>query len=476
MDSAYINNNPIVVAIDIGTTKICAVAGRRNFFGKLEILAVGKVESEGVLRGVVSNIEKTVRSISDAVRIVEQKLKKTVKVVHVGIAGQHIKSLQHKGSRLRDNGDVEISKNDIQQLIHDMYKLVLPPGDKILHVFPQEYTIDNEQGIIDPVGMSGVRLEANFHIITGQIAASHNISRCIEKVGLKLSEMTLEPIASAASVLSDEEKEAGIALIDIGGGTTDITIYYEGIIRHTAVIPFGGNAVTKDIKEGCNVMQNQAEKLKMKFGCALADEVYDDKIITIPGLKGRENKEISQKNLALIIQARLEEIFDYVMWDIQRSGYERKLTGGLVLTGGGALLNGIEKLASLHCGFETRIGLPIEHLAHGYHENVSSPIYATAIGLLYEASLHATVSEVEDRAPSIRDTSNIPMEVSAPVYETVNRREVAAETKSTPVAEKTVSKEPEIEENTTPRESWGKGVYNKMKQMFDGSWEDSDLK
>ena len=275
MDSTYKNNNPIVVAIDIGTTKICAVAGQRNFYGKLEILAVGKVESEGVLRGVVSNIEKTVRSISDAIRIVEQKLKKTVKVVHVGIAGQHIKSLQHKGSRLRDNGDVEISKNDIQQLIHDMYKLVLPPGDKILHVFPQEYTIDNEQGIIDPVGMSGVRLEANFHIITGQITASNNITRCIEKVGLKLSEMTLEPIASAASVLSDEEKEAGIALIDIGGGTTDITIYYEGIIRHTAVIPFGGNAITKDIKEGCNVMQNQAEKLKVKFGCALADEVFE---------------------------------------------------------------------------------------------------------------------------------------------------------------------------------------------------------
>ena len=250
MDSTYKNNNPIVVAIDIGTTKICAVAGQRNFYGKLEILAVGKVESEGVLRGVVSNIEKTVRSISDAIRIVEQKLKKTVKVVHVGIAGQHIKSLQHKGSRLRDNGDMEISKNDIQQLIHDMYKLVLPPGDKILHVFPQEYTIDNEQGIIDPVGMSGVRLEANFHIITGQITASNNITRCIEKVGLKLSEMTLEPIASAASVLSDEEKEAGIALIDIGGGTTDITIYYEGIIRQTAVIPFGGNGITKEIKEG----------------------------------------------------------------------------------------------------------------------------------------------------------------------------------------------------------------------------------
>ena len=475
MDSTYKNNNPIVVAIDIGTTKICAVAGQRNFYGKLEILAVGKVESEGVLRGVVSNIEKTVRSISDAIRIVEQKLKKTVKVVHVGIAGQHIKSLQHKGSRLRDNGDVEISKNDIQQLIHDMYKLVLPPGDKILHVFPQEYTIDNEQGIIDPVGMSGVRLEANFHIITGQITASNNITRCIEKVGLKLSEMTLEPIATAASVLSDEEKEAGIALIDIGGGTTDITIYYEGIIRHTAVIPFGGNAITKDIKEGCNVMQNQAEKLKVKFGCALADEVFDDKIITIPGLKGRENKEISQKNLSLIIQARLEEIFDYVMWDIQRSGYERKLTGGLVLTGGGSLLAGIEKLASLHCGYETRIGLPIEHLAHGYHENVSSPIYATAIGLLYEASLHATESEVEDRLPDYRDTSNIPLEL-APTHSTPHyaRKETVVDAPKA-TAQQAEAK-PQKEEEDVNKVSWGRGVMDKMKEMMSSNWEDSDLR
>lgn len=475
MDSTYTNNNPIVVAVDIGTTKVCAVAGRRNLFGKLEILAVGKVESDGVLRGVVSNIEKTVRSITDAIRIVEQKLKKTVKVVHVGIAGQHIKSLQHKGSRLRDNGDVEISKNDIQQLIHDMYKLVLPPGDKILHVFPQEYTIDNEQGIIDPVGMSGVRLEANFHIITGQITASNNIVRCIEKVGLKLAEMTLEPIASSASVLSDEEKEAGIALIDIGGGTTDITVYYEGIIRHTAVIPFGGNAITRDIKEGCNVMQNQAEKLKTKFGYALADEVYDDKIITIPGLKGRENKEISQRNLALIIQARLEEIFDYVMWEIQKSGYERKLTGGLVLTGGGSLLNGIEKLAALHCGFESRIGLPIEHLAHGYHENVSSPVYSTALGLLYEASLHATVSEVEDKVPVGRDTSGIEMEV---VGVAPPSKATAATTTTQTVKSGQVEPASDAASETDgpAKPSWAQKVLEKFRQTLGNDWDDDELK
>jgi len=230
--------------------------------------------------------------------------------------------------------------------------------------------------------MSGVRLEANFHIITGQISASNNIQRCVERNGLRVANMTLEPIASAMSVLSEEEKEAGIALVDIGGGTTDITIFHDGIIRHTAVIPFGGNVITRDIKEGCNVMTQQAEKLKVRFGSALAEEVYDNRIITIPGLKGRDPKEISEKNLALIIQARAEEILDYVMWEVKRSGFERKLIGGLALTGGGALLNHFDKLAEYHTGLSARIGVPVEQLAHGYHEQLASPVFATAIGLL----------------------------------------------------------------------------------------------
>jgi cell division protein FtsA len=233
--------------------------------------------------------------------------------------------------------------------------------------------------------MSGIRLEANFHIITGQITAYNNILRCIEKVGLEVADMTLEPIASSASVLSEEEKEAGIALVDIGGGTTDLTIFHDGIIRHTAVIPFGGNVVTKDIKEGCTIMPHQAEKLKVKFGSALADEVYDNRIITIPGLKGREPKEISEKNLALIIQARMEEIFDYALWEIQRSGYEKKLIGGIVLTGGGSLLKHIDTLAEYHTGIPTRIGYPVDLLGHGYPEQIASPIYATCIGLLKHA-------------------------------------------------------------------------------------------
>ena len=342
MAKIYNNLSEIAVALDIGTTKVCALAGGRNEFGKIELLGVGKVQSEGVSRGVVINIDKTVKAIREAIEIAEKNADCKFKVVHVGIAGQHIKSLHHHGLLVRNNANDEISNGDVEKLINDMYKLVLPPGDKILHVIPQEFTVDDEQDIIDPVGMSGVRLEANFHIITGQISASRNILRCIEKVGLEVADMTLEPIASSSAVLSVEEKEAGVALVDIGGGTTDITIFKDGIIRHTAVIPFGGNVITKDIQEGCTVMLDQAEKLKIKFGSALTDEIFDNRIITIPGLKGREPKEISEKNLSRIIQARAEEIFDYVIWEIRRSGYEGKLIGGVVLTGGGSLLNHIE--------------------------------------------------------------------------------------------------------------------------------------
>lgn len=378
----FTSNSDVVVALDIGTTKVCVMAGRKNEHGKLEILGVGNVQSEGVLRGVVSNIEKTVKAIAEATNYVRRSSGIDFDVVHVGIAGQHIKSMQHRGILTRDNDHTEISRRDIEKLIGDMYKLVLPPGDKILHVIPQEYTVDNEQGITDPIGMSGIRLEANFHIITGQISASNNIQRCVQRNGLKVSNVTLEPIASGAAVLSEEEKEAGVALIDIGGGTTDITIFQDGIIRHTAVIPFGGNVITKDIKEGCTVMTQQAEKLKKKFGSALAEEVYDNRIITIPGLRGHEPKEISEKNLARIIQARVEEILDYALWEIRSSGYDRKLIAGIVLTGGGALLKNIEKVSAYHTGMSTRIGLPIENLAHGYSEQLGSPIYATAIGLL----------------------------------------------------------------------------------------------
>lgn len=376
------SKHDLIVALDIGTSKVCAVAGRRNEHGKLEILGVGKVESTGVMRGVVTNIEKTVKAVSDAIKAAERQSRQTFKYIHVGIAGQHIKSLHQKGMLTRQNMHSEISREDVDKLIGDMHRLALPPGDKILHVIPQDYTIDNESGIVDPIGMSGVRLEANFHVITGQMTASTNIFKCVEKAGYKVAEITLEPLASADAVLSQEEKEAGVALVDIGGGTTDISVFYEGILRHTAVIPFGGEVITKDIKEGCTVMSQQAEKLKVKFGSALAGEVYDNRVIAIPGLKGRDPKEISEKNLALIIQARVEEILDYVVWQLKQSGYDKKLVGGIVLTGGGALLRNMDKLTEFHTGMNARIGIPIEHLANGSPEEVYSPVYSTVVGLL----------------------------------------------------------------------------------------------
>lgn len=379
------NTNDITIAVDIGTTKVCAIAGRKNEYGKLEILAVGRVKSEGVSRGVVSNIDKTVKAIREAISIAEVNAGCKFNRVHVGIAGQHIKSLHHHGLLVRNNADAEIVQGDIEKLISDMHKLVLPPGDKILHVLPQEFTVDEERDIKDPIGMSGVRLEANFHIITGQLTASRNILRCLDKVGLDVADMTLEPIASSNAVLTDQEKEAGVAMVDIGGGTTDITIFKDGIIRHTAVIPFGGNVITKDIKEGCTVMHDQAEKLKVKFGSAMSSEIVDNRIITIPGLKGREPKEISEKNLARIIESRVEEIFDYVLWEIRRSGFENKLIAGLVLTGGGSLLKDIHLLADYCTGLPSRVGYPVEHLAHGYSKDLSSPIFATSVGLLLTA-------------------------------------------------------------------------------------------
>ncbi len=407
----------IVVAVDIGTTKICAIAGVRNEYEKIEILGMGTVQSLGVSRGVVSNIDKTVKAIQSAVEMAEKSAKKKFKKVHVGIAGQHIKSIHHHGLLVRGDAYSEITQEDVEKLIDDMHKIVLPPGDKILHVFPQEFTVDDESEIMDPIGMSGVRLEANFHIITGQMTASRNILRCVEKVGLEVKTMTLEPIASAKSVLTEEEKEAGVALVDIGGGTTDITIFQDGIIRHTAVIPFGGNIITSDIKQGCTVMHDQAEKLKVKFGSALADEVYDNRIITIPGLKGRDPKEISERNLARIIQARLEEILDYIRWEIKRSGFEKKLIGGIVLTGGGSMLKNINLLTEFHTGFNARIGIPVDHLAHGYSSQLASPIYSTALGLLLIALEQSRENEqevfdIDDHASAEIDGVELPVEES----------------------------------------------------------------
>ena len=375
-------SSDIVVGIDIGTTKIVAIVGKKSEHDKLEIIGMGRTESLGVSRGVVANIEKTVQSIKDAVEEAETKSGVDIKVVNVGIAGQHIKSLQHRGIRVRDSLETEISQKDVDLLINDMFKLVTMPGEAIIDVLPQEFIVDNEQGIKDPVGMSGIRLEANFHIITGQVAAAKNIHKCINKANLEVQDLILEPLASAAAVLSEEEKEAGVVLVDIGGGTTDVAIFQDGIIRHTAVIPFGGNVITDDIKEGCSIIKNQAELLKVKFGSALANESQENEIVSIPGLRGREPKEISIKNLSHIIQARLEEIIEHIYYEIKNSGYENKLIAGIVITGGGAQMKHIGQLFEYVTGMDTRIGYPNEYLAKGNSDEITSPTYATGVGLI----------------------------------------------------------------------------------------------
>ena len=393
MDKSFVekNNNAevkrmrVVVGLDIGTTKIAFFVGRKNEHNKIEIIAMGKSESLGVMRGVVSNIERTVQSINAAVEATQNTVEGNLKIknVHVGIAGQHIKSMQHRGIYTRRTASEEISQVDIDAFVDDMYQMVMNPGEAIITVIPQEYIVDGEPEIKDPIGMAGVRLEANFHIITGQVTNVQNITRCVDRAGLGVKDIILEPIASAEAVLSEEEKEAGVVLVDIGGGTTDVAIFHDGLIRHTAVIPFGGNIITQDIKEGCRIMQRQAEMLKVKYGSALASESKENEVVCIPGLRGRDPKEITLRNLASIIQARMEEIIELVNLEIKNSGYEKKLIGGIVVTGGGSQLKHLTQLIEYLTGMDARIGYPTEHLANSNDiEALSSPMFATGIGLV----------------------------------------------------------------------------------------------
>ncbi|SIO23648.1 cell division protein FtsA [Algoriphagus halophilus] len=375
-------NDRLIVGLDIGTTKICAIIGRKNEFGKLEVLGMGKAVSDGVNRGVVTNIDKTVHAIQKAVEDASEMADVDIAEVIVGIAGQHIQSKIVHGSIMRTPTEDEITVEDVRRLSSDMENIVVPPGNSIIHVMPQDYTVDYEGGIKDPVGMSGTRLEADFHIITAQTTAINNINRCVRRANLTSKQLILEPLASSLSVLSDEEKEAGVCLVDIGGGTTDIAIFYENIIRHTAVIPLGGNIITTDIKEGCMVMQNQAELLKTRFGKAIANEANPNEIVSIPGLRNRPPKEISIRNLASIIEARMEEIIEIVQNEIMQSGHYKKLAAGIVLTGGGSQLQFISQLFEYMTGLDTRIGYPNEHLGKSVVEDVKSPMYATSVGLV----------------------------------------------------------------------------------------------
>ncbi len=457
------NKENIAVGLDIGTTKIVVMLGKKNEYGKLEILGIGKSKSIGVKRGVVDNITQTIQSIQQAILDAETNSGYIIKNVVVGIAGQHIRSMQHSDYISRENPNEIIDSKDIDLLISQVQKLAMLPGEEIIHVLPQEFTIDGQTGIREPIGFCGARLEASFHVVVGQASSIRNIGRCVQGAGIEMSGITLEPLASADAVLSEEEKEAGVALIDIGGGTTDLAIFKEGIIRHTAVIPFGGNVITDDIKEGCSIIEKHAEALKIKFGSAWPGENKDNEIVTIPGFKGREPKEISMKNLSKIINARVVEIIEQVYAEIKTYGLNdprKKLIAGIVLTGGGAELKHIKQLIEYITGMDTRIGYPNEHLAGNSSEEISSPLYATAVGLVMNSIEGHFNSAEKMEAVQNMQTAPVYREPKKPVYEEVVEPKQETHVDSTSIQTEAETKK--VEETTKASES----TEQKLKRSF----------
>jgi cell division protein FtsA len=377
----------IIVGLDIGTTKVCVVVASVDENGSFNVLGVGRSPSDGLTRGVVTNIDKTVRSIQSAISEAESRSGIKIQSVIVGIAGDHIQSFQSRGVIAISGPEKEITQADVNRLIEDTKRVALPSDRRIIHVIPQQFIIDGQDGVSDPVGMSGVRLEADVHIITGLVTAAQNIFKCVQRAGLTISDMVLEPLASSYAVLDEEEKEVGIVLLDVGGGTTDLAVFEDRTIRYTAVIPIAGNQVTNDIRKGLGILMEQAEKLKCQHGSAYLPSVIDDEPIVIPGIGGRPPMEIEKKILAQIIQSRMEEIFEIAAMEIKRSGYSRHLSAGLVLTGGGSLIKGAAELAREVLGLPVKIGIPGGFSA-GFVREIENPIYATCVGLVLHGLRH----------------------------------------------------------------------------------------
>ncbi len=474
-------NPEIIVGLDIGTTKIAAIVGKVNQYGKVEVLGMGKAESLGVSRGVVANIDKTVEAIKFAIAQAEKTSGYKITEVCVGIAGQHIKSLQHRGVIPRESQDEVITKDDVKRLKQDMYKLSLPPGDQIIHVLPQEYIVDSEPNIKDPIGMFGFRLEANFHIITGQISAVQNIYRCVQQAGLKVVDIILEPLASSEAVLTEDEKEAGVVLIDIGGGTTDIAIFHDNIIRHTAVIPLGGNIISEDVKDAFGLMKKHAEQLKVKYGNTYPNSISDKEHISIAGLPGRSPKEISRKELAKIINARMEEIMEYAYSQIRVSGFERRLAAGIVVTGGGSMMQGIKPMIESLTGLETRIGYPTPNL-NSTPKNVKDIAItgnATGVGLIirgYKEIQNARAIEngnVEQVA--LKNASEVELVAETPKEEVIEKPIDVQENNN-----EVLSSEEKAENQLQMRNKivkWWEKVVDKTTNWFeDGANNDSEFK
>jgi cell division protein FtsA len=348
---------------------------------KLNILGIGKSSTDGLTRGVVTNIDKTVASIRKAIEMAELQSGVKIKSVNVGIAGDHIQSFSSYGVVTISNTGNEITKKDVERLIEDTKKISLPMDRKIIHVIPVEFIIDNQDSIVDPIGISGVRLEANVHVITGLVTAIQNIYKCVERAGLEVNDLVLEALASSYSVLDDEEKEVGVALLDIGGGTTDIAIFEERTIHHTAVIGIAGKKVTDDIRKGLGILGEQAEKLKRQYGYCCASEIVNDESITIPGIGGRKPIEITKSLLCQIIQPRMEEILEICAMEIKKSGFSKHMSAGVVLTGGGSLIKGVEKLAADIIGLPVKLGIP-SGFSGGLVKEIENPMYSTGVGLV----------------------------------------------------------------------------------------------
>lgn len=469
---------PVIVGLDIGTTKVVAIAGRKNEFGKLEILGYGKSVSNGVQHGVVLNIQQCVKSIEMAMEDLMQKNPNLdISDVYVGIAGHHIKSLQTRGDRILSSSsedDVIITHKDIELLIKDQHKTCVAAGDQIIDIIPQEYTIDNIPNIISPVGMPGVKIGANFHVVTGNVNAIRNIRRCVEGSQLNTVDLVLQPIASAAAVITDEDLEAGVAIVDIGGGTTDIAVFHDGILMHTAVIPFAGCNVTDDIKKGLGVLKNQAEAMKVRFGTVIPTEANPDAYITIPGVRGLPAKEIKVQNLASIIEARVSEIIEFVQFQLKQNNLHHKLHGGIILTGGGSMLQHIMQLTELKTGLNARIGKPNINLAGGQAEELSHPMYATAIGLILRgyADYEADKAFAHTRGNSLLDEEEtIVPEVPAPmpvrkVQQVARPSAAAARMQQEPEEqpEDTFIDEEEEAEDGTKKEN---PILNRFNRVFD---------
>lgn len=388
----------IVVGLDIGTTKVCAIVASIDENEQINILGIGKAPSDGLNRGVVVNIDKTVNAIKTAIEQAQLASGIEVRRVNVGIAGDHIRSMRSKGVITINNRDSEILQKDVDRILEDCQRIVLPADQQIIHVIPQEYIVDGQDGIIEPIGMSGIRMEANVHIITGLVSATKNLYRCVERAGYQVADLILEPLASSFAVLEEEEKEAGVVLVDIGGGTTDIAIFKGNTIRHTAVVAIAGQKVTDDITAGLKVLEDQAIKLKHQYGHTFADLILEDEIITVPGIAGRPPKEIKKSTLASVIQARMEEILEIVSIEINRSGYSNELSAGVVITGGGSLLEGVAPLAQEILGMDAKIGYP-RGLNGGLVHEVKSPIYSTGVGLVLHA-IHTKSKPNSQLSPS----------------------------------------------------------------------------